>query len=95
MRKVMEEESITDTNNVTSDTFSHASSAQRENTNAIFASEKIDKYGKLVDSFNNLKINNAEYYESNTATASDAQGDLARNPENLLTLATELSNKNY
>ena len=35
----------------------------------------------LVDAVNNLTINDARYYESNTATASDTQGDLSRNPE--------------
>ena len=28
-----------------------------------------------------MTINDAVYYESNTATASDSQGDLTRNPE--------------
>ena len=28
-----------------------------------------------------LTINDAEYYESNTATMSDTHGDLKRNPE--------------
>ena len=42
IRKVMEEESITDATNITAYTFSHASNAQRENTNAIFTSKKMD-----------------------------------------------------
>ena len=37
-----------DANNVTADTFSHASSVQIENTKAFFTSEKIDKSDKLV-----------------------------------------------
>ena len=61
------------------DTFSHASNTKRENANIIFTSEKLDKPGKLVYSVNNLTINKAGYYESNTATASDAQGDLTQN----------------
>ena len=76
----MEEESITDDNNVTVDTFSQ-SSAHRENLNAIFTSEKLDKSDELVDKVINLTINNAKYYESNTATKSDVKGDLTRNPE--------------
>ena len=36
---------------------------------------------KLVDAVNNLIINDARYYESNTATASDSQDYLTRNPE--------------
>ena len=62
-------------------TFSHASNAQRQNGNAIFTSEKLDKLDELVDAVNNLTINDAKYYESNTATASDVQGYLTRNPE--------------
>ena len=81
IRKFMEEESIMDANNVTGDTISHASSAYRGNTNTIFTSEKIDKSDKIVDSVKNLTINNAKYYKSHTATASDAQGDITCNPE--------------
>ena len=87
----MEEESLTDANNITADTFSHASNVQRENANAIFTSKKLDKLDKLVDTENNLKINNAIYYESNTATASEAQGDLTRNSE----IITHTSNGNF
>ena len=35
----------------------------------------------MVEAVKNLKINHAKYYESNTATVSDSQGDLTRNPE--------------
>ena len=70
-----------DTNNVTKDIFVHTSNTQRENANAIFTSEKLDKLDELVDAVNNLTINDAKYYESNTATTSEAQGDLKRNPE--------------
>ena len=69
----MEEESITDANNVTADTYSHVSSAQRENANAIFTGKKLDKLDELVDAVKSLTINDAGNYESNTATASDAQ----------------------
>ena len=47
----------------------------------IFTSEKIDKSDELVDAVKNFTIKDAKYYESNTATASDAHGDLTRNPE--------------
>ena len=72
MRKVMQEVSITDSNNVTADTFSHASSAQREKENAIFTGDNLDKLDDLLDVVKNLTINNANYYESNTAIARDA-----------------------
>ena len=62
-------------------TFSHATTAQRENANAIFTSENLDKLEELVDALKNLKINDTKFYESNTATASDAQGDLKFNLE--------------
>ena len=79
----MEEESIADANDVTADTFSHTSNAQRENSNAIFTSEKLDKSDELVDAVEILKFNNTEYYESNTVTASEIQGDLTRNPKRI------------
>ena len=41
-----EEESITDANNVAADVFSHASSSQRDNLDAIFTSEKLEKIGR-------------------------------------------------
>ena len=77
----MEEESIIDADNIPADTFSHTSSSQRENANTIFTSEKLEKPDELVDVVKKLKINNAKYYESNTATVSDAQGNLTINPE--------------
>ena len=70
--KVVEQESIAVSNSVTADTFSHASNTQRENTNAVFTSEKLDKQDELVDAVKNLTIKYAQYYESNTANASDA-----------------------
>ena len=87
----MEEESITDTNNVTTDTFSRASHTQRENENEIFTSDELNKSDKLVDSVKNLKINDAKYYESNTAIASDAQGNPTRNEETV----THTNNGNF
>ena len=61
--------------NVTADNFSHKSNTQRENLNAIFTIEKLDKLDKLEDMLKDLTINNAKYCLSNTATMSDAQGD--------------------
>ena len=52
---------------------------QRKNADIFFTSENLDKSGELVDAVKILKINSYKYYESNTATASDAQGDLASN----------------
>ena len=101
----MEEESISDVNNVTMDTFSHTPNTQRENANVIFTSEKLDKSDDLADTLKDLTINDSKYYESNTATTSDTQGDTTRNPKTvthtsngkgkLRTLATGILNKNY
>ena len=63
------------------DTFSRASNTQRDIANAILASDKLDKSDELVDAVKDLTINNAKYYESNTMTTSDAQGDTIRNME--------------
>ena len=49
----------------------------------------------LVDAVNNLTMNDAEYYESNTATASDAQSKLASNPETVNHTINGFSNINY
>ena len=77
----MEEESISDANNITADTFSHTFNTQREDANAIFTSEKLDKSDEMADALKYLTINDTKYYESNSVTASDAQGDLTRNTE--------------
>ena len=39
---------MTGANNITADTFSRTSNAQRENSNAIFTSENLDQLDKLV-----------------------------------------------
>ena len=44
----------------------------------IFTIEKLEKLDELVDSVNNLKINDPGY-ELNTVTVSDAQGNLTSN----------------
>ena len=72
-----------DAKKITTDTFIHASNAKRKNANAIFTGEKLDKLDELVDTLKNLTINDAKYYESNTATTSDAQGNLTNNPETI------------
>ena len=56
----------------------------------IFTSENLDKSDELLDTVKNLTINDSKYYESNTATASDSQGDITRNPETV----TRTSNRN-
>ena len=81
IRKFMEDESIADANSVTAETFSHTSNTQIENANVIFTSETLDKSDELVDVGNILTIKDAKYHESNTATASDVQGDLTQNLE--------------
>ena len=75
----MEEESISDANNVTGDTFSHTPNTKIDNKNVIFTSEKLDKSDEIADALKYLTTNNAGYYASNSATASDTQGNLTRN----------------
>ena len=87
------------------DTFSHMPNTRKENTNTILTSEKLDKSDKLEDTLKDLKINDAKYYESETATARDAQGDPTRDPKtvthasnskkHLWTLETVILNKTY
>ena len=72
--------SITDANNIIADAFSHASSSQRKNTDAIFTSDNLDKLGKLVNAINSLSINKVRY-ELNKETASDVQGNLTSDPD--------------
>ena len=58
----MNEESISDANNVTADTLSHMSITQIENKNVIFTSEKLDKLDQLADTLKYLAINDDDYY---------------------------------
>ena len=58
-------------NNVTADTFSQTFNTLRENATAIFTIEKLDKSDKLADALKDLTMNDAKYYESNSATVSD------------------------
>ena len=90
MCKFIEKESILDANNVTVDTFSHVYNTRRENANTICTSEKLDKLDYMADALKDLTINDTKYYESDTATASDAQGDPTRNPKTV----THTSNEN-
>ena len=41
--------------------FSHASGSQRETSDVIFTSKKLDKSEELVNAINHLKINYARY----------------------------------
>ena len=68
---------------------------KRENAKKIFTSENINKSDELVDTVKNLTINDAEYYESNIATGSDAQGGLTRNPETVNHTSKGKFEKNY
>ena len=58
----MDEELISDDNNITAYAFGHTSNTQRENTNAIFTSEKQDKSDILEDRLKYLTINNNKFY---------------------------------
>ena len=63
--------------------------------------QKLDKLDELVDAVKYSTINNAKYYESNTVTASDAQGDPTRNLETVTQTSngnetvTHTSNRNF
>ena len=46
---------------------------------------------EILDEVKKLTINDTKYYESNTATASDAQGNLTQNKETF----THTSNRNF
>ena len=55
------------------------SSSQRENSNAIFASEKLRILDKLVDAVKNMTIKGV-VYELSIATVIDTQVDLEIDP---------------
>ena len=63
INEVMEQESISDANNVTAGAFIHTSKTQKENAKAIFTSEKLDKLDDLADALKYLTINDDKYYE--------------------------------
>ena len=75
-----EHESITDANNVTGYTFSLVLIPQIENSNDIFASEKLENPNKLVNSVAKMTINNVGY-ELNAATASASRVEFASDPD--------------
>ena len=64
---------------------------RKKTQKAIFTSEKLDKLDNLVETVKNLKINNDEYYESKSSTASDAQSDFTLNTETI----THTSNRKF
>ena len=68
----MDEESISDANNVTADTISYMSNTKLYNENLIFTCKKLDKLDKLKDRLKDLTINNTKYYASNSSIASDS-----------------------
>ena len=72
----VKEESIIDSHSVTAGAFRHVSSLHKENLDAIFTNEKLEKLDNLVTKINNVTINNSGY-ELITAAVSDAQGNLA------------------
>ena len=68
-------------------------------------SEKRNNSGALAEALKGLTINDAGYYESDSANVNDAKGDLASNPKvathtsdgkkrKLQTLAKDICNKN-
>ena len=63
--------------NANADTFSRTSNTQRENRNAIFTSEKLEKLDKLANTLKDFTINYAEYYVSNSSIANERKGDPA------------------
>ena len=71
-----EEEAITNVDNVTADTSSLAFSPHEENSNAVFASKKLENPNMLVNAVANITINDVGC-ELKAATASDAQVEFA------------------
>ena len=69
--KAVDKESILDANNVTANTFSHVSNTQIENANKIFTSDKLDKSDDQEEMLKDLKISDAKYYVSKSATVSN------------------------
>ena len=57
--KVIEEESMSDANNVSAETFKPTPNAQRCNSNAVFIIDKLYKSDELADNLQYLTINNA------------------------------------
>ena len=105
-RVIIEEEA--EAHNVTMDNFSKTpamTNKKIENKNTILTSEKRNNSGALAEALKGLTINDAGYYESDSANVNDAKGDLASNPKvathtsdgkkrKLQTLAKDICNKN-
>ena len=73
-----------DAQNVTADTFSQTPvtlNTHGENENEILISERLDKLDALAETLNNLTINGARYYESDSANVDDAKSDPASDPK--------------
>ena len=82
-----------DDDNFTAGTLSLAFIPQRENLNAIFASEKLENLNKPTKAVVNMAINDA-VYELNTATASDAQVKFASNPDAITHTSNGINHQN-
>ena len=63
---------------------------QGENKNTILTSERLDKLDALAETLDNLIINDAGYYESDSTNANYAKGDPASDPE----ISTHSSDRN-
>ena len=82
-------------NNITVDTSINVSNAQKENENARFTSDNLDKPDKLVYAVKNLTINNANIMNQTQRPRVAHKAILNAIQKQLLTLATENLNKNY
>ena len=82
-----------DHKNVTSDTLIIAFSPQRENSNAVFESEKLETLNKLVKAVANMTINDVEY-DLSAETASDAQIEFVSNPDGITHINNGINHKN-
>ena len=69
-------------------------SSYRENLDTIFTNEKIEKSDELVNTINNLTINNP-IYELNIATTSDTQGNLTSDPDTVTHTNNGFLTENY
>ena len=63
------------------DDFNQTSNTKKENENMILTREKLDKLDALSETLKGLIINDAGYYESDSANANDAKGNPASDPE--------------
>ena len=69
-----------------------SSSSQRENSNAIFASEKRDNLESLVGAVANMKINDVRY-EFNTAITSEAKVEFSSDPDKSTHASNRITHK--